>query len=74
MATLAELEADLTDVQDCITKILQANTQEHWTGGSDRHRSPELTRLFEERRRLRSEIAEVSGSAVVVSKISVVDE
>ncbi len=73
MATLAELEADLTEVQICINKILGSNTQEHWTGGSDRHRSPELSRLFEERRRLRSEIEEVSGSAVVMSRIAIIE-
>ena len=73
MATLAELEAHLTEVQICINKILGSNTQEHWIGGSDRHRSPELSRLFEERRRLRSEIEEVSGSAVVMSRIAIIE-
>jgi hypothetical protein len=73
MATLTELQSDLDEVQACITKILGANTQEHWTGGSDRHRSPELNRLFEERRRLREEIAAQDGSNASFQRISVID-
>lgn len=72
-ATLADLEADLTEVQTCISRILGANTQEHWTGGSDRHRSPELNRLFDERRRLRDEIACLDGGSAAMQRIQVID-
>ena len=72
-ATIADLESDLVDVQSAITRILQSNTQEHWTGGSDRHRSPELTRLFDERRRLRDEIASLDGGGAALQRIQVID-
>jgi phage replication-related protein YjqB (UPF0714/DUF867 family) len=70
--TLAELQSDLAEVQATITKILGSNTQEFWVGGTDRHRAPELARLFDERRRLRDEIAAISGSDAVFSHISVI--
>lgn len=73
MATAAEIESDLAEVQACITKILGSNTQEFWTGGVDRHRAPELERLFAERRRLRDELAALQGSQATFQRISVID-
>lgn len=59
MATVDQLQTDLDSVTTAIRRIEESLTQEFWEG-ADRHRAPELDRLYQRQERLRNQIDKVN--------------
>lgn len=72
MASLADLQTDLDSVTTAIRRIEESLTQEFWEG-ADRHRAPELDRLYQRQERLRDEIDKVSRGGATIRPIRFVN-
>lgn len=72
MASLDDLQTDLDSVTTAIRRIEGALTQEFWEGG-DRHRAPELDRLYQRQERLRQQIDNVNRGGAKLRPIRFVN-